>query len=134
MDDEKSGMTIKCNNCGFLLDESYNQSVNRTPCPACGSTSRNYEVIAHVSMGMKATIGVKAKHPGGKRPFYEEKTRGEIQIKSGKNVDRTNVIDRDNDGYTEIIKDAKTGEVLYECSEPLSKHIGHGCAKNKKKA
>ena len=43
-----------------------------------------------------------------------------------KMVHRVRVIDRDNDKYFERITDYQSSEVIHECEEPLSQHIGHG--------
>jgi hypothetical protein len=45
----------------------------------------------------------------------------------------TRIIDREKDLYKEVVKDPDTGEIVHECEEPLSQHIGHGTAKCKKK-
>lgn len=33
------------------------------------------------------------------------------------------------DWYSERVKDEKTGQIIHQCDEPLSKHQGHGSAK-----
>ncbi len=37
--------------------------------------------------------------------------------------------DKENDSYTEIVKDYKTGEIIHRCKEKLTEHIGHGSQK-----
>ncbi len=44
-------------------------------------------------------------------------------------MDKYRRIDRDNDRYDEVVIDPETGEIVYECHEPLSEHWGHGSAK-----
>ena len=39
------------------------------------------------------------------------------------------IIDKPNDSYLEIVVDKETGEILHQCSEPWSDHVGHGSAK-----
>jgi restriction system protein len=40
-----TGATVTCKNCGFALDEDPSGiSENRTPCPVCGSTLRNFNL------------------------------------------------------------------------------------------
>ncbi len=41
------------------------------------------------------------------------------------------IIDRDNNMYHEVVTNPVTGEVIYECKESLSKHVGHGTARHK---
>ena len=54
-DDKKGGATIKCRNCGEVLNVSPSEKPDeRTPCPSCGSTSRAIEKIirpAHLRIG-----------------------------------------------------------------------------------
>jgi hypothetical protein len=37
--------------------------------------------------------------------------------------------DRREDRFDEVVTDPDTGEVIYECHEPLSQHRGHGDAR-----
>ena len=46
-------------------------------------------------------------------------------------IDRITLRDRRNDWYAETVTDPTTGQVIHHCEEPLSKHLGHGSAKNK---
>jgi hypothetical protein len=42
------------------------------------------------------------------------------------------VMDRDADRYIETVTMRETGEVVHHCDEPLSKHQGHGSARQRK--
>lgn len=44
-------------------------------------------------------------------------------------VRKFRLINKDTDEYVERVTDIETDEILYECVEPLSKHVGHGSAK-----
>ena len=77
---------------------------------------------------------MKAKHKNEEKPFIEQRSGRELHRDTGKYTDRSMVIDRENDLYQEIIKDPNTGETIYQCIEPLSKHVDHGNAKYKKKS
>ena len=47
----------------------------------------------------------------------------------GRFVSKHQIIDRKGNRYFEIVVDDETGEILNSCTEPLSKHTGHGAAK-----
>lgn len=68
----------------------------------------------------------------GRRKFSEGSHTYEKSEKGCPPVDRKTVIDRKNDQYKERVINAETGEVIHSCEELLSKHTGHGTAKNKK--
>lgn len=126
---------IRCAKCKLVLDEDPSvQPDKRTPCPSCGSTSRSFEVTATAGIGLSASLGMNAKHAGEKKPFIEQISGKYLHRKTNKNVDKTRVIDRENDRYLETITDPQTGVIIHHCDEPLSKHIGHGSAKNKEKS
>ena len=52
--------------------------------------------------------------------------------KLGKFVKLERVIDREKNWYKKRVTDPDTGEVLYECEEPLTDHRGHGSARREK--
>jgi len=55
----------------------------------------------------------------------------EYSHKLGKTVKKDKTIDKDLDQYVERVTDIESGAIIHECVEPLSKHTGHGSAKNK---
>jgi hypothetical protein len=115
----------------MVLDENPSiQPSERTPCPNCGSFSRYYEKVAHIVIGLSIPKSeVKAKHPNNSKPFIEQRIKHDLYRKTGQDTDEVRIIDRENNLYKKIIKDSKTGEIVYEFCEPLDKHIGHGSAK-----
>jgi hypothetical protein len=125
---------VRCNNCKAILNESPDiQPSERTPCPSCGSISRDYKKEASVDLGMVIPEArMKAKHGGKGKPFIEQHGKHELYRKTGEDRDVNRIIDRENNLYIEIIIDSKTGELICGCIEPLDKHKGHGSAKNKK--
>lgn len=124
---------VKCGKCKVALQERSDiQPDQRTPCPECGSTSRHFEVTSLVHIGIRTKAGMRAKHQGDKKPFVEGVSGADLFRKIGKWMHLSRVIDREHDWYSEVITDPKTGEVIYKCEEPLSKHTGHGTAKQKK--
>lgn len=82
---------------------------------------------------MKSKLGMKARHPGGGKPFIEEVTADDLYRKTNKWMNLSRVYDQEKDLYREITTDPITGEVVRECIEPLSKHTGHGDPRYKKK-
>jgi hypothetical protein len=127
--------SVFCGCCGVALDEDTSRpSRERESCPACGSTTRSIHVTVHDGITFKEKLGMKGRHPGSGRPFIEQVSGDDLRRKSGKWMKLSRVIDRDNDIYHEIVVDPSTDEVIHECKEPLSKHLGHGAAKKEEKA
>jgi len=119
---------VRCNNCKTILDENPSiQPSERTPCPSCGSISRLYEIEVKEKKidAFESKIEAIAKHAGKGKPFIEGRTKHDIYRKTGQDTDETRIIDRENNLYKKIIKDSKTGKIIYECCEPLDKHTGH---------
>lgn len=132
MASENDSEVVCCNNCKTVLDESPSiQYSERTPCPVCGSLSRHYEKVALVKIGLPTSAEAKAKRLGKGRPFIEQRAKHDLYRKTGQDTDEARIIDRENNLYKKIIKDSKTGEIIYECCEPLDKHVGHGDAKRR---
>jgi hypothetical protein len=124
---------VRCGNCKQELNEAAGtQPEKRLPCPLCGSTSRAFDetIVEHVVLS--ANVGMKAKHKDGGKPFIEQKSEKGFNRDRNKPVNITRVIDRQNDKYKEEIIDPETKEVIHKCEEPLSSHVGHGNAKQKK--
>ncbi|MGO8943524.1 MAG: zinc ribbon domain-containing protein [Syntrophobacteraceae bacterium] len=124
--------TVECGECGTLIDSQRDTEDHRISCPNCGSNKRNYHVSITDTMVARDGLGIKAKRPGEKRPFIEDKAMPDFSQSRGKVVLRKQVIDRDNDKYFESVTDYESGEVIHHCDEPLSEHRGHGSAKAKK--
>ena len=127
-------ISVICGKCKLALKEDPHIQPDQRilPCPSCGSTTRIFQVTIHDSIVMKSKVGMKARHPGGKKPFIEEVTGDDLHRETGKWMNLSRVYDRENDLYKEIITDPITGEVVHDCIEPLSKHTGHGDPKYKK--
>jgi hypothetical protein len=111
----------KCAQCSSVLDEEPNIPVGqRTPCRNCGSTSRRYEVEIAETVTLRTSLGMKARHGTGGRPFYQAKSGADLHRATGRWLERELVIDRQNDRYAENVIDPQTGEVVHVCEEPLS--------------
>ncbi len=76
---------------------------------------------------------MKVKH-GEARPHFESKLVPDHSRSRDKLVHREMIIDRENDHYFERVTDYESGEVIHECDEPLSKHLGHGADKRNRKS
>ena len=125
-------MSVHCGNCKRILNEDpHVQPEQRIPCPSCGSSARMFQVSIHDNLVVRSKLGMKAKHPGSKKPFVEQTTGADLHRKTGKWMNLSRVYDRENDLYKEVITDPITGEIVHECIEPLSNHKGHGSAKQK---
>lgn len=127
-------MSVICGQCKTPLQEDVHvQPDQRIPCPYCGSSARLFEVVISDSLGFKSKLGMKGKHSGVSKPFIEEITGDDLHKKTNKWMNLIRVFDRENDLYKEIITDPITGEVIHQCIEPLSQHIGHGSDKSRNK-
>lgn len=125
---------VFCGQCGLELEEDTSvPSDCRKPCPMCGSKTRKFHVVLQDTMTFKKKLLIKGRHSKGRKPFIEEVSGDDLHRKSGEWMKLRRVIDRDNDIYHEVVIDPKTGKVIHECKEPLSKHRGHGSAKHKRK-
>ncbi|HJW85459.1 MAG TPA: hypothetical protein VJ440_02365 [Candidatus Brocadiaceae bacterium] len=127
------GQSVFCAKCGLAIDEDPGLPVEeRKPCPSCGSTARNIHVTINETVTMREKLGLKGRHPGGKKPFIEQVSGDDLHRKSGKWMIHSRVIDRDNDSYHEVVMDPTNDKIVHECKEPLSQHRGHGSAKRKR--
>ena len=119
-------MDVYCKNCGEKLSE------NDRICPNCGSKKRKIILQVKEELTFHDQIKGKGKIKSIKKPIKEFKVGDDFHKKSKKWNHREMYIDRKNDEYEEIIKNKDTGEIIHECKEPLSQHVGHGSAKYKK--
>lgn len=124
-------MTVTtCQGCNAVLEESPQTPPEmRKPCPSCGSTARLYQVLIQETVETRNSLGLKARHGTGGKPFLEQKSGDSFFGKAQKWVYRAMRIDRDNNLYSEVVVDQTTNEIIHKCEEPLSKHQGHGSAK-----
>jgi len=111
--------TIKCGDCGTDLKPEDKQ------CPKCGWTRKAYAMVATIKIGISVSTDMKHKRPGVKRPLFESVSNRFKKDKDAKltNGDREDIsIDRVNDKYDQVVKHAKTGKIIHEEHEPLSRH------------
>lgn len=100
-------------------------------CPNCGSTAITVELSLSDKMSIDESLRGKIKEVGKKKPIKEFKYGADYNRDREKMVDRTLIVDRENNQYHEKVVDRQSGAIIHECSEPLDKHYGHGNAKNK---
>ena len=62
------------------------------------------------------------------KPFLELQTGDDFYRKTGEWNRREKIEDRVKDRYLELIVNPKTGEIVYQCEEPLSENRGRGAA------
>jgi len=111
---------IYCGDCGSkLLRED-------KPCPKCGSKKKRLCVKIEDRIEAHDRIKGKVKKGNVKKPIREFKAGDDLCKKTGKWHHREMVIDREKDWYREVVKNKKTGRIIHQCEEPLSKHRGHG--------
>jgi hypothetical protein len=124
---------VQCGQCGESLDESSSlPSESRQPCPNCGSLTRRFGVALSATLTMKSELRLKAKSPGEKKPFMEQKIGDSYSWARDRWMDFVMVIDRRNDRYRKRVVDPETGEVLRDVDEPLTEHTGRGSARKPK--
>jgi len=124
---------VSCADCGATIDEVADPPGGSQPCHSCGSTSRRFAVEAHGTVALDSHVQGRSKHrqPDRKKPAREEWFGHDFFRKEQRWTDMRRTIDREYDWYFEMIRDLETGALIRFCSEPLSKHRGHGSAKTR---
>ena len=105
------------------------QGEDRVRCEKCGWLHRSGDAC-----GKYVLTDVTAKDMSlcsSDRLRYHLRQRVEICKNSGQSVRVQRLIDKNSDVYFERVTDLETGQVIHECSEPLSQHRGRGTAKPK---
>ncbi len=123
---------VHCAKCGAAIDEPANtKPEDREPCPACGSTSRKFEVALEGKLEFHDSIRLKLNDAASGKTKIDQVSGDDQHRKSGKWMKKERLIDREKDHYKEVVTDPETGQEIRRCEEPLSKHIGHGTPKKK---
>ena len=129
---------VSCADCGHDLTDISNIKP-RKPCPECGSTSRKTAVAISAKVKIRASVSgrmksqKKMKSGGRKRREREVRFGHSFHLLRQRWESLLMVIDRKKNMYEKTVTDKDTGEVVYHCKEPLSKHTGRGSAKHSKK-
>jgi len=130
-----TAQTILCGDCAAPLKDAIpsDDPTQRKPCASCGSTKCSYHVFIVDSESLRDGLGMKANRPGEKRPHIETKAGPDHSRSRRKLVHREQIFDRENDRYFKRVTDYESDEIIHECEEPLSQHVGHGADKKNKK-
>ncbi|MBA7481409.1 hypothetical protein ES707_16879 [subsurface metagenome] len=112
-------VSARCGECGTELKQ------NDKWCPKCGSN----KVIFHKSVGgntlrPQGSLRARKKQKGFSK-FVVEVVKGWFPSRNPKLTDgvhKERIVDRENNQYDEVVKDAKTGEITHKKHEPLSEH------------
>ena len=124
-----------CANCHGLLTDIDLTIDPHVACPQCGSTARLHVVIINEKIRAFDSLWDRIKRlsfPSKKKVRSESFTGYEISHARQKMVRKFRMFNKDTDEYVERVTDIETGEIIHECVEPLSKHVGHGTAKKKR--
>lgn len=123
-----------CAKCGESLDSIDLAVEPRIPCPGCGSTARAYTATSTSGFRIFDSLHGRLKRPSlpsDKKLRWESFIGYEYSHKRQKIVRKVRMFDKDTDEYVERVTDIETGEIIHECVEPFTKHVGHGTAKKK---
>lgn len=122
-DSRVSETGVQCKNCGLAIVQPCSFSIGqRMPCPQCGSISRVFDVRINASAVVEGHLGYRMRSPGKGKWKRQEHGGDSFFWKDGQWHKVFRVLDRMKDWYYEHITDAKTGEVVRHCEEPLSHH------------
>ena len=120
-----------CADCDCPIDESADNLEARAACSQCGGTKRIHYLSISDTAVARDGIGIQAKHPGDKKPYFESKQGPSYSHHLNKLVLHERVIDREGDHYSEKVTDYETGDTIHHSDELLSEHRNHGSAKKK---
>lgn len=104
------------------------------PCPGCGRVGRTTHLVIQETVEVRTSIGLKKDVPGlprKKRTRMEHFQGWDLRKSLGDWIKKVRRIDRDEDTYLEHVEDSE-GKVIHHREEPLSKHRGHGSAKQRR--
>lgn len=117
----------KCTECNHTFCEE-----DADKCPKCGSQYLNICIRFGEHIAINDCISAKVKQEGTKKPVKEVFMGADRSISRKKYVNKSRIIDRENNYYEETVTDPDTGEVMHICKEPLTDHWGHGSDKKNK--
>ena len=121
---------VQCKNCACVLNESPSLPVDqRQPCQSCGSLNRHHNAELAERVEARASLGLKHKRPGFKKPIYEEVVKPDLHRKTNRWSFLVRIIDRYRNRYREHITDIESGRVVRSVDEPLTDHVNRGSAK-----
>ena len=132
------GSALHCLNCKLRLPGEWLTEASTSPCPACGSVTRDIRVSIAEHFPVMPTMGLRAQLrdpslPHKKKLRHDQFLGIEARHDTGGLVHKTRVIDKHQNFYKEKVVDLESGEILVDKEEKLSQHQGHGSAKERPK-
>ena len=100
-------------------------------CPYCGSVELNTCISIYDKMNYRDRVSGKVRKDGTKKPRKEFIYGADYSKGEHKYMDKTRIIDRENNQYYESVIDPDNGETIHKCEESLTEHFGHGSAKRR---
>ena len=115
-----------CTSCGAPGSRS------NPVCDACGARGREIDVwLNEEPIDVKERLDAKVKNDHfGRKPKFEIRSEDSLYRKTNQWHRLARVIDRENDRYDKTVANPTTGEIVYECHEPLSHQQGRGSARS----
>jgi hypothetical protein len=122
-DSRVSEAGVQCKNCGLAVVQSRSLFIEqRMPCTQCGSISRVFDVRIRAAAIVEGHLGYRMRSPG-KGKWKRKEHGGDSFFRKDWRWHRlVRILDRTKNWYYEHITDAKTGDVVRHCEEPLSQH------------
>jgi hypothetical protein len=130
-------VSTRCEHCRYEWPDPAAAATEApgTPCPRCGATTgRLIDISLTDERVVREFLKLEGKEPGRKKPYIEVRQGDEVQVVTGRHMNRLRRIDRRADWYDEVVVDRETGQVVHECHEPLTEHWGHSSSKQPKPA
>jgi hypothetical protein len=110
--------SIKCGNCELEI-----QSTNKE-CPNCGSTKKSYFEECTSNITLRVDFKTRHKRKGFAK-FMVEMISHHKKSKdknAPEEVHEERVIDKEKGTYDQIVRDAKTGQIIHEEHMKLTEH------------
>ena len=113
----------RCADCGTELKQGDKQ------CPKCGSTRKSHDLSASDGFVVGESESKFTQKRKGYKQFMVEmisrlKHSRDPKLKGcvGEEVKEERIFDKEKNWKDHVVRDAKTGEILHQEHEPLSKH------------
>ena len=112
----------RCLNCGIELEQS------NTQCPRCKSArvSHDVEVVDGIDLSVSTRFKRKMKGVGTLVEMITNRWKPSGDARLGSGVKENMIIDKEQDEYRHVTRNAKTGEITHEEHEKLSEHKRKG--------
>ena len=121
--------TVVCTDCSTEISTANDTNSYRTPCNQCGGQKRTNQALLDCSQDVRAGLRLVGYVRSKTKWFLKLMSEPSFTRSLGQWSHRSKIENKRADEYVELVTNPETGEVLYECREPLSQHRGHGSAK-----